>query len=540
MRQIAEISFDLAETQGELAALDRGLAAELARSGKLLKGLRTTVGRTRMLSLARLFQRFRRRVERFARDEGRPVAFEVRGEKVELDTVIVERISEPLLHLINNALHHGIESPAERRAAGKPVEASLLLSAHLRGAFVDLEVEDDGRGLAAEELRRRAVALGLRSEAEVQALSEAEALELIFVPGFSTAREVSETAGRGIGMDVVRSVVAELNGQVTTETIPGQGTRFTLRLPVTLVVSTALGMRVGGEIFALPTLGVRRLLQVGSERVEVRDGREWVEVDGQPVEVIHLADALELGDEEGRGPLQLVVVQVLGREVALAVDELLGIEEVVIKDLGDFLAGLPGFSGVTVATDGRVVLILDPSGLPGLSPATRSLSSFRAAARGAGAAPSLRRPATDSPAALPILLADDSISVRKVLGRQLTSAGYEVVAVQDGEQALEALRERSFAALITDLEMPRLNGFELLDIVRRRPGSRGLPTIVITTRAGRKHREQATRLGASAYFSKPIDLDALLATLGAITAPSRTPGAFASAAPPEGRMAARR
>jgi chemosensory pili system protein ChpA (sensor histidine kinase/response regulator) len=527
-RQIAEISYDLGETQGELVALDRLLGGELERSGKLLKQLRAAVGRARMLSLGRLFERSRRQVERHARTQGRSVRLEVEGESVELDTAVVERIAEPLLHLIANALAHGIESPEERRAAGKPAEAVVGLRARVQGAFVDLEVEDDGRGLDAAELRRRAVELGLRGAEEAAALSDAEALELIFAPGLSTAAAVTETAGRGIGMEVVRAAVAELNGQIHTETLAGQGTRFTLRLPATLVVSTALRVRLESETYAIPTLNVRRLLRLGPSDVEPDGGREWIRLDGQRVEVLRLARHLGLDADSRREPLaretlEVVVVQALGRELALVVDELLGIGEVVVKGLGGFLAGVPGFSGVTVGADGKIVLLLDPASLPG------------AAARGGARRPV--KPAAEP--ALAVLLADDSVSVRRIVGRHLTAAGYRVVAVQDGEQALEALRERPFAALITDLEMPRLNGFELLDMVRRRPATRDVATIVITSRAGRKHREQAARLGAAAYFSKPIDLEALLATLAAITAPLRPAGAFAGAARAAGRAGQR-
>jgi chemosensory pili system protein ChpA (sensor histidine kinase/response regulator) len=200
------------------------------------------------------------------------------------------------------------------------------------------------------------------------------------------------------------------------------------------------------------------------------------------------------------------VVQAPGRPLALAVGELIGIEEVVVRGLGGFLAGLPAFGGVTVGVDGRVVLVLDPAGLPGLG--------IAAARRTQPAAPAAEAWARPRPQRAPVLLADDSISVRKVLGRQLGAAGFEVVVVADGEQALAALRERPFAALITDIEMPRLNGFELLDLLRRRPETRELPAIVLTSRAGAKHRELARRLGATAYLSKPVDLSSLLAALG--------------------------
>jgi chemosensory pili system protein ChpA (sensor histidine kinase/response regulator) len=517
MRQIAEISFDLGETQSLLSALRRGLSDEVARSAAALRALRAAVGRTRMLPLGRLFERFRRRVESAARDRGKRVSLEVTGEKVEVDTAIVQRIGEPLLHLVTNAVTHGIESREERLAAGKPEQGTVSLRAIVRGVFVDLEIEDDGRGLDADALRRRAVDLDLLTAAEAERMSEAEALELIFQPGFSTVEEVTGAAGRGIGMDVVRTVVSELGGQVRTETVPGSGTRFTLRLPVTLVVSTGLKIRVASESFVLPTLNVRRLLSARAGELESRDGREWLSLDGERVEVIRLARLFTLPADPPGDALPLAVVQTPGRSLALAVDELVGIEEVVVQGLGGFLAGLAGFSGVTMSPDGAVVLVLDPASLPDLV-----LDSSRRPGL-AGAIAEDRR-LRDEAARPRVLLADDSVSVRKILGRQLTAAGYDVVAAHDGEEALKALRERPVAALITDIEMPRLNGFELLEIVRRRPATRTLPAIVITTRTGGKHRELANRLGASAYFSKPIDFEALLAVLAEVTS-KRRPGA---------------
>ncbi len=512
-RQLAEISFDLGESQSELGAFERALSTETARSAKLLRDLRGAVGRTRMLRLEPLFQRFRRRVDRHARDAGAQVRLELEGGHVEVDTAVVERIADPLLHLVANALVHGVEGPAERLAAGKPETATIALRARLRGVFVDLEIEDDGRGLDAGGLRRRAVALGLHSADGAARLSDAEAHELIFVPGLSTATAVTGDAGRGVGMDAVRAAVADLNGQVRIETLPGRGTRFTLRLPVTLVVSTVLALAAGGERMAVPTLNVRRLLQVGPERLEREGGREWTWLDGERIEVIRPAWAAAAR----RGPQPLVVIQTPGRPLALAADELLGIEEAVVQGLGGFLAGLPGFGGVTVSADGTVVPVIDPGGIPALA----------AAAAGAAATAATEAPAREA-AGAPILLVDDSISVRKVLGRQLAAAGWEVVTVADGEQALEALRDRRFAALVTDIEMPRLNGFELLDAVRRRHETRHLPAIVITTRAGTKHRELAGRLGIAAYLGKPVDLGALLDLLATVTRRSGRPGMEAS------------
>jgi chemosensory pili system protein ChpA (sensor histidine kinase/response regulator) len=461
------------------------------------------------MPLSALFRRFRRQVERAARDEDRPLQLMLAGEGVEVDAAVVERIADPLLHLVANALTHGIEPPALRIAAGKPALGTVSLRAAAHGPFIQLEVEDDGRGLDASELRRRAVELGLRTPEQVERLTDEEAWELVFLPGLTTAPELTATAGRGIGMDVVRTAVAELSGQIRIETLPGVGTRFTLRLPVTRVVSTALKVRVGEEVFALPTLNVRRMLEVPGGLAAAPE----VAVDGAPVPVHPLARLLGLAAPAARrGPVPLVVVQSLGRLFALAVDELLGIEEVVVQELGSFLGAIPGFGGVTVDPTGRVVLILDPAGLERLADHAGIASPHPVAAVAPPPAEA------EGPA---VLLADDSLSVRKILSRQLTAAGYRVITAQDGQGALELLREQAVAVLITDIEMPRMNGFELLDAVRRRPESRNLPVVVVTTRSGAKHQDLAASLGSTAYLTKPVDIGELTAVLARWTAPPR-------------------
>lgn len=515
-RQIAEIGFDLGQSCGELGGLSRGLSGEVDDSAKLFRSLRSAIGRARMQPLAPLFERFRRQVDRIGRESGKRVRLEIAGGEVEVDTAVVERIADPLLHLVSNAMVHGVEHPEQRLEVGKPEQARVALRAYVQGPWVHLEIEDDGRGLRADELRRRAVELGLLGAEEAARLSEREALELMFLPGVSTAEQVTETAGRGIGMDVVRSAVAGLNGRIGIESIAGLGTRLTLSLPVTLVISSALRVRVGSQRLALPVLNVQRLLRLSADEVRREEGRELVAVGNATVELVRLDRALGIAAQPPGDSLSLVLVQVVERTFALAVDELLGIEDVVVQGLGSFLAGLACFSGVTVDPQGEVILVLDPAGL---WDAGRDLSRPSLAA-----AAEIRPPAVgaDRPA---VLLADDSISVRRVVGAKLAAAGYEVVAVHDGQQALDALRERSFDALVTDLEMPRLNGFELIDAVRRRPGTRDLPVIVITTRAGRKHRELAAGLGVTGYFAKPIDFEPLLDTLAGATAPGRPPTA---------------
>jgi chemosensory pili system protein ChpA (sensor histidine kinase/response regulator) len=423
-----------------------------------------------------------------------------------------------------------------RRACGKAEQGTLLLRAHLQGRLVTVEVEDDGGGIDPEALRREAVARGLRTPRAVAALDREQVIELVFLPGLSTSAAVTETAGRGVGMDVVRTNLTRLGGDVAIETEAGTGTRVTLTAPLTLLISEALFVRVGEETFAIPVTAVRRMLHAADgEVVQAAGGGEELVSRGrgedERLPLLRLDRLFGLTGRRTEPWLPVVVLAAGGRRCALAVDELLGVEEVVIKGLGELLVGLALFSAAIVTAEGRVVLLLDApaftlgaailarvAGVAGVAAAAGAVGGGDAGGVDAGGAAT---PAVS--AALPLLgrrllLVDDSVSVRKAVGRMLGRHGYQVTAAADGEEALAALREGSFDAVLTDLEMPRLNGYELIEEIRRRPGGHELPIVVITTRAGDKHREVARRLGATACFGKPFDAAALLALLGGLAA----------------------
>jgi chemosensory pili system protein ChpA (sensor histidine kinase/response regulator) len=532
-RRTGEAAADLDELHGEMAGLTTLLRDDAGQIQRLVRDLRTSIGRARMVPIGQLFARFGRLVAATAAAAGKHVRLEVEGGAVEVDTAVAEAIADPLMHLVQNALTHGIESPEMRRARGKAEQGTLLLRAHLQGRLVTVEVEDDGGGIDPEALRREAVARGLRTPRAVAALDREQALELVFLPGLSTSAAVTETAGRGVGMDVVRANLTRLGGDVAIETEAGTGTRITLTAPLTLLISEALFVRVGEETFAIPVTAVRRMLHAaGGEVVQAAGGGEELLSRGrgedERLPLLRLDRLFGLAGRRTEPWLPVVVLAAGGRRCALAVDELLGVEEVVIKGLGELLVGLPLYSGAIVTAEGRVVLLLDApaftlgsamlAGVAGVAAAAGAVGGADAGGADAGgAAP----PAVS--AALPLLgrrllLVDDSVSVRKAVGRMLGRHGYQVTAAADGEEALAALREGTFDAVLTDLEMPRLNGYELIEEIRRRPGGRELPIVVITTRAGDKHREVARRLGASACFGKPVDAAALLALLGGLAA----------------------
>ena len=455
-RRIREIANDVSEIEGQLAAMVRAVREDAARVQQLSGELRGEITRARMVPIGRLFARFARQVREAARAEGKTVALEIQGETVEVDNTIVQQLADPLLHLIQNAVAHGIEPADERQARGKPPHGTVRLSAAHRGGAIHVEIADDGRGIDLEMVKQWALARGFLTAEAAAVATDRDLLDLIFLPGFSTAASVTTTAGRGVGMDVVRTDVARLGGDIDVSTEIGVGTTFTLKLPLTVAVSDAVMVRVGTEIFAVAVSAVRA----------------------------------------GR------------RTLAVAVDELLGKEEIVVKSLGRFLDGIGPFAGATVSPEGRVILLLDPLKLADM----RSTDAPVPAPRPSEPVVNTRRPR--------VLLVDDSISVRKFVGQMLERAAFTVVTAIDGVEALERLAEAPANVIVTDLEMPRLNGYELVRDLKRRPATRDIPIIVLTTRAGEKHANLARELGVSHYATKPVEEEAFVRLVESLAMPA--------------------
>lgn len=510
-RSVAEIASDIAEVQTELATLSRTAREDLALAHRLTGEVRAGLGRARLVPIGALYTRFVRQGQEAARAAGKNVRFETSGESVELDAGVIEHIVDPLLHLVRNAVGHGIETPEERRARDKSPAGTVTLGASHRGAFVVVEVADDGRGIDADDLRRRAVAQGFLSPAAASALTDREALDLIFRPGFSTAAAVTTTAGRGVGMDVVRTNVGRLNGEIEIATEPGAGTRFTLRLPLTVLVTEALLVRAAGEVLAVPLNAVHVIATLGAETRRAGPDGETALIEGRWVPLIHLDAALGLAPAPPTARPSVLALRGGGGLFACAVEQVLQKEEIVVKPLGAFLDGIGPYAGATVSADGRVTLLLDPSRLGELATSVNrgglppvSLDTTRRDRR------------DDAPSSLlgfrkgKVLLVDDSISVRKFVGQMLDKAGFDVTTAPDGAAALARLAESRFDVLVTDLEMPRLNGYELLENVRRRPATRELAVVILTTRSGAKHQSLARRLGVDHYVTKPVAEDALV------------------------------
>lgn len=491
-RSVTELSADLGELQGQFRTSSAALQGESDTFSRLLRGLRRDVARTRRVPLSQAYTRPRRWVRGQAQTE-----LVTLGGEQEVDAFMIQGLSEVLLHLVTNAYTHGLEGPDERRRSGKSLRGRVIIDARRRGVQLEVSVSDDGRGIDVRGVREQALHRGLKSAWETAALSDQDALRLIFLPGLSTARQVTTEAGRGVGMDIVASTVRRLGGELLVQSTLGQGTTFTMRLPLSQQVTDLLTVRVGPYPLGFPAGSVLGLREVAQGTLHVQDAQTLLG-DGTP---LYLLQPL-WNQPEPTGTLNVVVLGTTAGAVAFAVDRFEGIAEAVVSAPGPFLDALAYVVGTTVTPDGEPVLLTDPASL----------------ARYAGQAslqPSILvsgNPASGElgqvPAAGRLLLIDDSLSVRRLVSKMLERAGYQVVTAADGQEALNLLREdTAFQVILTDLEMPRANGFEVIEEVRRRGVV--IPIVVMTTRAGEKHQRLAFQLGANDYFSKPVD-EALL------------------------------
>ncbi len=488
--------------------MSRALRDDIAHVHRITGALRSEIGRARLVPIGSLFGRFVRQGQEAARAARKTVRFETRGEAVELDTSIIEQIVDPLLHLVQNTIAHGIETPEERQAGGKDATGTVTLSAAHEGGAVLVEVADDGRGIDPDRLRRRAAEQGfVPADAE---LDDNAALDLVFLPGFSTASAVTTAAGRGVGLDVVRTNVRRLNGEVEVRSVVGEGTRFTLRLPLTLLVSEALMITVGDERMAVPLNAAQLVTEVRPDDVRTGPRGEAIVVGDDLVDLVPLSSILGLERLPRRPRRPVIVVRGAGRTLAVEVDEILHKQDIVVKPLGAFLQGVGPYGGASVGADGRVTLVLDAGALveAAAGAATAARSEARAARSRGDAVADAGRPR--------VLLVDDSVSVRKFVGQMLEKAGFDVTTAADGADAMVRLAGAAFDVLVTDLEMPRVNGYELIEDVRRRAATRELPVIVLTTRAGDKHVALARSLGVEHYVTKPVEEHAFVSLVASL------------------------
>lgn len=519
-RSLTEISADITEVLTQLDGFVRRVDSDIDEFTKLAHRLQDEITQARMVPIGNLYTRISRTVRDAAKAANKQVELTLAGAETELDNNIIQQIADPLLHLVRNSVAHGIERNDERYNAGKADQGSIAVRAYHRGNHIYIEVEDDGRGIDYRKIRATAVESGLLTTEQADQMEDRDLLELLFHPGFSTAPRKTELAGRGVGLDVVRSNLNQLNGEIEIETALGVGTRFTLKVPLTLIISQALFVRCGQYTFAFPLAFVEEIRRIKDAEIEEVGGKLLTKVRDVVTEVVRLDQQLGLDPiEPVNGWYRLVLVNVAGRQVGIVVEEVLRKDEIVIKNIGEYLRNVKMFPGATIAPDGTLILLVDVNRLivgesierrPLMTPANAArLFAPGAIAVAEGEIPSAAMDIVEREKV--IVLADDSISVRKFVGRMLEKAGYRVKLASDGLEALEIVTQGGCDLVITDLEMPRTNGYELMMHLRQNAATAHIPIMVVTSRAGAKHRDRALKEGGSAFMVKPVQEDQFVA-----------------------------
>ncbi len=508
-RGLAETANDVGSIQQLLENLTKDTQNLLTQQARTITELQNGLMRTRMVPFQRHVQRLARIVRQAASDTGKKADLNIEGASGELDRQVLERMMPPFEHMLRNAVAHGIEAPEERKKRGKNESGTITIALHREGSEVVVEVSDDGGGMNLKAIRDKAISLGMvRSD---QQLSDEDIIQLILEPGFSTAGAVSTLSGRGVGMDVVASEIKKLGGALHMETKVGEGSRFTIRLPLTLAISHALILRANDELYALPLPTVEGVVRLSRTEVEAHLGPEAppFEYGGQKYKFQHLA--FYVGREPGPLPdgdvtVPVILVRAGEHSTGLIADELVGSREIVVKSVGPQIAAIRGISGATILGDGRIVIILDIGALV--------RTDFRARTE-----PVMPREKTDTRSVA--LVVDDSITVRRVTQRLLERNGMRVLTARDGVDAMEMLQEHTPDIILLDIEMPRMDGYEVATQVRADPRLSGIPIIMITSRVGEKHRARAIEIGVDDYLGKPYQEAQLLEAIEPLIARRR-------------------
>ena len=463
---------------------------EVSQLARVLTELQERTMQARMVPVATITDQLHRGLRDLARSLGKSVAWEVRGTDTELDRGVLQQLSESLLHLVRNAVDHGIETPDERQATGKPREAKIRLHAMQLGSEVIIAVSDDGRGIDIGRVRTQAARQGV----DVGELTDEEALQLVFRSGLSTATFVSDVSGRGVGLDVVKAGVEAVRGRVEVRTVAGAGTEFRLIVPVTLAVAPCLVVEAGGQRFALPLHSVVLARAVDAGSTVHAEGRPAVWVDGKPVSISSLAGTLGLPpgtDTAG----YLVVVAGTTRRHAFQVDALVGQHDVVVKGLGRLVPRIDVVSAASVEPDGGILLVLDAPGLIERGRRMRPVASPAAGADG-------HDPAGHALPTGSVLVVDDAMTIRELQRDILQRAGYDVRVARDGAEALALLMNEPSDIVLTDVEMPGMDGFALTEAIRARPALTNLPVLILTSRSSDADRQRGLECGADGYIVK--------------------------------------
>ena len=506
-RSLSETAADVDSINGILTDITRDTETLLLQESRVSTDLQEGLMRTRMVRFGGLSSRLRRIVRQIARELGKEVEVEIIGESSEVDRTVLDRIIAPMEHILRNAVAHGIEKPEVRKAVGKSETGEIIIKVGRQGTDIVIYIKDDGAGINANKVREKAIRQGLIT-ADAK-LSDHDALQFILQSGFSTADEVTQVAGRGVGMDVVDSEIKQLGGVLDIDTVQGKGVEFTIRLPLTLAINQALLVSAGEDVFAVPLASIEGVVRMnGYELQRFYDSNNSLyEFNGVEFELKHLGGILTGYQPDYSKQLQLfpvLLVRVGDQHFALHVDNMLGRREIVVKPVGMQIGAVRGISGATILADGRVVLILEMSALV----ATESLFKPHAPVE------IVAEPDVDTKKT--VMVVDDSITIRKITERMLKRYGIEVVLAKDGVDATSQLQDNIPDLMLLDIEMPRMDGFEVASFVRNDARLKDIPIIMITSRTGAKHKEKAMEIGVNQYLGKPFQEDDLLSNINEI------------------------
>jgi chemotaxis protein histidine kinase CheA len=489
---LAMIESSRADLDKQLYMLFRRWREDVSSMEFTVSQLKQEVLEARMLPVSTLFATYHRPVRDLAKQFGKEVDLVIEGGDTELDKMVIEGIHDPLIHIIRNAVDHGIEMPGERKRLDKPHLAKLTLKAYQEGEHVIIEVSDDGAGIDIEKVRQKAVSSGLITKKEIEQMNDINILQLVFKPGFSTSEKLTEISGRGVGMDVVKDKVEELKGIVYLRTEKGKGTAVIMQVPLTMALSRVLFVKAAGQMFGVPTTSVEQILRIKAHDITTIEGKEAFILRGHGVPLIRLGGILGLKDTllNFEDPtLSVVVINLAENRIGFVVDEVAGEHEVVIKTLGNYLKKVEKISGASILSSGDIVLILN-------------VTDLVASIRGMKSPPVAETGPVQEEISLPILVVDDSLTAREVEKNILSSAGYKVDEAIDGVDALEKMGKKQYSLVVADIQMPRMDGFDLTRRIKKSEKYKDTPVVIVTTLEKEEDKKHGYEVGADAYIVK--------------------------------------
>ena len=466
--------------------------------------LQIAVMKTRMLPIGKVFNKFPRMIRDLSRELNKKIDLEIYGEETELDKSIVEEIGDPLVHIIRNSCDHGIEVGADRIRAAKPETGKIILKAYNEGNHIVVQIDDDGKGLDPEMLKRKSIEKGIITEKEADSMTDKEAYTLIFRPGFSTAAQVTSVSGRGVGMDVVKTNIEKLNGIIDIDSEVGRGTSMKLKIPLTLAIIQALLVGVQEEYYAIPLASVLETVRISKDEIYTVDNRSVMRLRDEVLSLVHIGDIFEVERIIDAGEHAYVVVLGLAEsKLGLIVDSLVGQEEIVIKSLGEYLKGMDGIAGATIRGDGGVTLIVD-------------VAALMTMAKGVKAKPMIEKSSSalkekTSASDYHVMIVDDSKTDRTIMRKALEELGITLTEAVDGQEALNILKQgdHNYDAMLIDIEMPRMDGYTLANEIKKYNKYKNLPLIAVTSRSSKSDRMRGVESGMVEYITKPYSSDYL-------------------------------